>query len=126
MADTSDSVQSFTGLATDADNSRLMIQPGTAERCAAECDTYVLQLRALYRRAESVVHVDSFGALPSAQKLGGKFRDLAIGGAGTGSYREAIQKHIETVEAMADMFRKAGAAYAATEQGNTADIGRST
>lgn len=126
MTDTRTTSQEFAALATEAQNGQLLVEKGVAESCAAQCDDYALQLRNLATRTGSLVRVDSFGTLRSAQLLGGKFNDLAVGEVGTGSFLEALRKHIEAVEAMADMFRKAGAAYTATEHGNTSDIGRST
>ncbi|MFC8047946.1 hypothetical protein [Nocardia sp. NPDC057353] len=116
----------FATLAGEATGGRLILLSGTAEACAAECDRYVQTLRDLQFRTEDLTRADAFGILGSAQALGRKFEELSMGGAGSGSMRDALGQHIETVQAMADMFRKAGAAYTATEEGNTANIGRST
>ncbi|MFC8532233.1 hypothetical protein [Nocardia sp. NPDC057227] len=118
--------QSFAALSGEAGSGNLGLRPGVADDCARQCDEYAAQLRNFYQMARNVMHVDSFGALPSATLLGEKFERLAIGGPGSGSYADAITEHIKVVETMADMFRKAGAAYTATEQSSTADIGRST
>lgn len=112
----------FEALAREAVAGELRIAPGVAEACAAECDRYVQELIALRRRTASIVNVDSFGALNSATILGAKFQELAVGGSGSGSLSEALGRHIETVQSMADMFREAGAAYTATEDGNAADL----
>ncbi|MEV0357444.1 hypothetical protein AB0H71_15410 [Nocardia sp. NPDC050697] len=116
----------FEILAGEATEGRLRITDGVAAACAAECDRHVQVLVDLQRRTADLVNVEAFGTLNSATILGDKFRKLAMGGDGSGSFREALQRHIETVQSMADMFRKAGAAYAATEQDNTANLGRST
>ncbi|MFC3962573.1 hypothetical protein [Nocardia jiangsuensis] len=112
----------FAALATEASEGRLRITAEVAEACAAECDRYVLVLQDLRQRTADVVNVDSFGALNSAITLGTKFQELAVGGPGSGSLSAALGQHIETVQSMADMFRKAGAAYTATEAGNTTDL----
>ncbi|WP_067648220.1 hypothetical protein [Nocardia harenae] len=115
----------FTELAGAATDGQLLITAEVAESCAQQCDQYVQVLIGLRARTSDLVFVESFGTLESARLLGGKFRDLATG-EGPGSLSTSLQDHILVVQSMADMFRKAGAAYAATEQDNTANIGRST
>lgn len=126
MTDTRTMRQEFSDLATGAEAGQLYVEKGVAEVCAQYCDDYARELNSLALRTRNLVRADSFGTLPSAQLLGGKFYELAVGGVGSGSFYDALRQHIEAVEAMADMFRKAGAAYSATEQGNTANVGRST
>ncbi|MFC8530204.1 DUF3558 family protein [Nocardia sp. NPDC057227] len=96
----------FEALAGRAAAGELRIASGVAEACAAECDRYVQELISLRRRTASIVNLDSFG----------------VGGPGSGSLSAALGQHIETAQSMADMFRKAGAAYAATEAGNASDL----
>ncbi|MFD3463472.1 hypothetical protein ACFWVM_27485 [Nocardia fluminea] len=103
--------KNFQDLAGDATAGRLIIEYDAAERCAKWCDDYKADLQALAYRTQSMVAVDSFGTLNSARSLGKKFVDLAEGGAGSGSYADAATQHIEVLTAMADMYRKAGAAY---------------
>ncbi|MEV6658476.1 hypothetical protein [Nocardia fluminea] len=103
--------KNFQDLAGDATAGRLIIEYDAAERCAKWCDDYKADLQALAYRTQSMVAVDSFGTLNSARSLGKKFVDLAEGGAGSGSYADAAAQHIEVLTAMADMYRKAGAAY---------------
>lgn len=111
MADTNELGKEFQTLAVEAAAGRLIIEAGTAGRCAQACEDYILELDSLKWRTQNMVQVGSFGDLGSAAKLGQKFADLAQGGAGTGSYSEAIRQHQEVLTAMADMYRKAGVAY---------------
>ncbi|MFC4377142.1 hypothetical protein ACFO5K_23950 [Nocardia halotolerans] len=106
-----ETAKEFQRLAGEASAGRLIIEDGAAERCAGWCDAHSAELDVLARRAQRMVFVDSFGDLNSANKLGDKFFQLAQGGAGSGSYTDAIAKHQEILTAMADMYRKAGAAY---------------
>ncbi|MFE3545213.1 hypothetical protein ACFXK0_19815 [Nocardia sp. NPDC059177] len=101
----------FKSLAGKATSGELIIEYDTAERCAKWCDEYATSLRELSLRTQQMVSVDSFGNLNSAKALGQKFSDLAEGGEGSGSYLDAATKHIEILTQMADMYRKAGAAY---------------
>ncbi|MGW5573826.1 hypothetical protein ACWEVD_21750 [Nocardia thailandica] len=114
--------QEFARLAGEAQAGRLVIEFDAAERCAKWCDDYANELRSLTRRAQGLVNVDSFGSLNSAKTLGQKFYDLATGGAGTGSFTQATAEHIKVIEAMADMYRKAGAAYQACDAATQAAI----
>ncbi|MDO3651275.1 hypothetical protein [Nocardia mangyaensis] len=111
MADTNQVAKEFQTLAGEAAAGRLVIEFDAAERCAKWCEDYISDLDVLKRRAERMVIVDSFGSLTSAKALGNKFAELANGKAGTGSYADAIRQHQEVLSAMADMYRKAGAAY---------------
>ncbi|MFC9661063.1 hypothetical protein ACFVJ5_12560 [Nocardia sp. NPDC127606] len=110
MADTNEIAKEFQTLAGEAAAGRLIIEFYAAERCAKQCDDYISELRTLSRRTQDMVLVDSFGSLNSAKALGTKFADLA-NGQGNGSYTDAAAKHIEILTNMADMYRKAGAAY---------------
>lgn len=101
----------FQTLAGEAAAGRLIIEYTAAENCAKWCDEYIVSLQDLSNRTRRMVYVDSFGDLASAKKLAQKFADLAEGGEGTGSYLDAATKHIEILTQMADMYRKAGAAY---------------
>ncbi|UGT59494.1 hypothetical protein [Nocardia asteroides] len=122
MTDQNEMRRVFTALESDATDGRLIVEQGVAEACAAECERYIEELTDLAYRTENLDYAASFGALRSSQALGGKFRDLAMGGVGSGSFRDALRQHIEVVQAMAEMFRKANAAYDATESANTSDI----
>ncbi|MFF0544400.1 hypothetical protein [Nocardia thailandica] len=122
MTTPTEMTKEFQRLAGEASAGRLIIEYDAAERCARWCDDYVTDLRRLVARTQNLVSVDSFGKLTSAIALGKKFNDLALGGAGTGSYADAATKHIEVIEAMADMYRKAGAAYQACDEQTQAAI----
>ncbi|MFC9874016.1 hypothetical protein [Nocardia salmonicida] len=110
MADTNEVAKNFQTLAGEAAAGRLIIEFDAAERCAKWCDDYISELRTLSRRTQDMVLVESFGNLTSAKALGKKFADLA-NGQDNGSYTDAAAKHIEILTSMADMYRKAGAAY---------------
>ncbi|WP_157224935.1 hypothetical protein [Nocardia thailandica] len=115
-------VQELQRLAGEASAGRLIIEFDAAERCARWCDDYARELRILSTRSRGLVRRDSFGNLTSAKALAQKFSDLADGGANSGSYSEAARQHIEVIEAMADMHRKAGAAYQACDEQTQAAI----
>ncbi|WP_067467858.1 hypothetical protein [Nocardia amamiensis] len=117
MGDISDMKNELKFLAGEATAGRLMFQTDVAERCVKMCDDYILELNTLHAGADRLVNIDSFGILNSAKALAAKFYDLAIGGPGSGSYRDSVTKHIEVVKQMAEMFRKAGEAYKAADQG---------
>ncbi|WP_446224165.1 hypothetical protein ACTWPB_02765 [Nocardia sp. IBHARD005] len=101
----------FQTLGGEAAAGRLIIESGAADNCARWCDEYIKDLQLLSGRTQQMVYIDSFGDLDSAKALGKKFANLAEGGAGTGSYADAATQHIEILRAMADMYRKASAAY---------------
>ncbi|WP_280341406.1 hypothetical protein [Nocardia neocaledoniensis] len=101
----------FQTLAGEAASGHLIIEADAAERCAKWCDDYIADLRGLSLRTRRMVDADSFGDLASAKELAKKFANLAEGGEGSGSYLDAATKHIEVLTHMADMYRKAGAAY---------------
>ncbi|WP_156910243.1 hypothetical protein [Nocardia mangyaensis] len=111
MADANAVAKEFQTLAGEATAGRLIIEYDAAERCAKWCDEYSRDLDDLGRRAQLIVSIESFGNLRSASTLGDKFAKLANGGAGSGSYTDAIRQHQEILASMADMYRKAGAAY---------------
>ncbi|MEV0687552.1 hypothetical protein AB0I35_27170 [Nocardia sp. NPDC050378] len=108
---TNAAAQEFQRLAGEAAGGRLIIESDAAERCAKWCEDYITDLRTLSLRTRRMVDADSFGDLNSAGTLAKKFADLAEGGPGSGSYLDAVTKHIEILTQMADMYRKAGAAY---------------
>ncbi|PKV78103.1 hypothetical protein [Nocardia fluminea] len=116
MADTNETAKEFQRLAGEAAAGTLIIEYDAAERCAKWCDDYSAQLTSLSQRAKAMVFAESFGDLRSATTLGEKFATLAQGGPGSGSYTDAITKHQEILTAMADMYRKAGAAYKACDE----------
>ncbi|MEV6224792.1 hypothetical protein ACGFQG_23965 [Nocardia fluminea] len=111
MAEMNALAKDFQTLSGEAAAGRLIIEYDAAERCAKWCDDYINDLRSLSLRTRRMVDVDSFGNLNSAKTLAKKFADLADGGEGTGSYLDAARQHIEILTQMADMYRKAGAAY---------------
>ncbi|MFC4124470.1 hypothetical protein [Nocardia rhizosphaerae] len=111
MTSPNELAQQFQTLAGEAAAGRLIIEYDAAERCAKLCDDYINDLNGLARRTQRMVTIDSFGDLNSAKTLAKKFADLAEGGEGTGSYFDAARQHIEILTQMADMYRKAGAAY---------------
>ncbi len=108
---TNEMAAQFQTLASEATAGKLIIEYNAAENCAKWCDEYIKDLQVLAGRTQQMVYVDSFGDLDSSKALGKKFADLAEGGAGSGSYADAATQHIEILTAMADMYRKAGAAY---------------
>ncbi|MBF6353311.1 hypothetical protein IU449_01900 [Nocardia higoensis] len=126
MTTPSKTVEELKRLAGEAESGRLVIELGAAERCAKYCDDYVSRLRILQRNSQEVMKVDSFGNLTSATTLGTKFQSLADGGEGSGSFTDAVVQHIAVIEAMADMYRKAGAAYQACDEATRQAIQQQT
>jgi hypothetical protein len=115
MADTTDFKQEFSRLAFEAQSGHLLIEHGVAQFCIKQCDDYITHLKSLANRCHNLVITNAFGDLPSAQKLASKFANLGADSSGY-SYREALEKHIEVVQQMADMFHKADAAYLAADE----------
>jgi hypothetical protein len=107
--------QEFSRLASEAQSGRLLIEHGVAQYCIKLCNDYVSQLQGLENRCQGLVITSAFGDLSSAQKLASKFANLAYDDSGY-SYKNALIKHIEVVQQMADMFRKADAAYLAADE----------
>jgi hypothetical protein len=126
MTGTNELAKQFQTLSGEAAAGRLLIDDQAAERCAGWCDAYILDLSDLGRRAQAMDFVNSFGNLNSAKELGTKFATLANGEAGTGSYAEAIRQHIEILTAMADMYRKAGAAFKNCDESTQLSIKQQT
>ncbi|MGW0251383.1 hypothetical protein ACWDYH_32625 [Nocardia goodfellowii] len=122
MATPEDQVKEFQRLAGEAQAGNLFIDLATAQACANLCKDYMSQLRVLAQNAENLVRVESFSDLTSSKALGQKFYDLATGGAGTGSYVASITEHIKILEAMQDMYVKAGAAFEAADADTQAKI----
>ncbi|WP_278264778.1 hypothetical protein [Nocardia sp. AG03] len=116
----------FKSLAGKAESGELIIEQGAAARCAARCEAYIADLQALSFRTQRMVNADSFGDLDSAEKLAAKFATLAEGGPGTGSYLDAATTHIEILTQMAEMYRKAGAAYEACDEATQLAIKQQT
>ncbi|QNG19314.1 hypothetical protein G4H71_18510 [Rhodococcus triatomae] len=120
MTDSTSTTQ-FQAMAAAAESGELRLSGDAAERCARACRDYIDGLDRLRRGADRLVRLESFGDLESAQQLGKKFFDLAVGS--EGSFEDIVQKHIDTAMQMEDMFIKAGAAYRATEESNTQGLG---
>ncbi|MEV6279324.1 hypothetical protein [Nocardia sp. NPDC051832] len=122
MATPDEQVKEFQRLAGEAQAGNLYIDFETADACANLCKTYAADLRKLAQKAEALVRVESFSNLASSEALGQKFYDLTTGGAGSGSYVASITEHIKIVEAMQDMYVKAGAAFQAADEETKAKI----
>lgn len=110
----------FQALAGEVAAGRLRMNDDAAGRCAKACATYIDGLSDLKMLGATLVRLESFGSLRSAQQLGQKFFDLAAGGAG--SFEEILQQHIDVAMQIQDVFIKAGAAYTAAEQANEQSI----
>jgi hypothetical protein len=122
MATPAEQVKEFQRLAGEAQAGNLYIEADAAKRLAKVCENYVTDLRGLALGAQNMVVVESFSDLASSKALGQKFYDLATGGTGSGSYTASIAEHIEILEAMQDMYVKAGAAYEAADADTRAKI----
>jgi hypothetical protein len=109
-------------LAGEAQAGNFYIEVGAAQRLAKLCENYIADLNSLAYDATGIVLVVSFSDLASSKALGQKFSDLAIGGAGSGSYTASIAEHIKILEAMRDMYIKASAAYEAADADAQAKI----
>ncbi|MEZ5151753.1 hypothetical protein [Rhodococcus zopfii] len=102
----------FTQLARDAEEGLLFLEPDAAATCAQACADFLIVLDQLQREAEFLQCKEAFGHLPSAQALGQKFDDKAIG---PGGFAEVLQQHIDTVTRMKTLFETAGRAYVETD-----------
>lgn len=119
MADDSriDMKQQFTNLANGAASGELLIEDGVANKCIMTCQDFLVDLKYYQNQCRELVHVDSFGNLGSAKALGKSFDDLAKStDPGSGSLYQAIQEHIEAVEALEDMLTKARDAFIASDE----------
>ncbi|MGW0022057.1 hypothetical protein ACWDUD_27415 [Rhodococcus sp. NPDC003382] len=105
----------FAQLAQEAESGHLFLQPDAAATCAEACTNFLDVLVELKHRANTLLCKEAFGHLPSAQSLGQKFDDKAIG---PGGFTEVLQQHIDTVTRMKYLFEAAGKAYVETEDEN--------
>ncbi|MEU8900058.1 hypothetical protein [Nocardia sp. NPDC048505] len=122
MATAEQQVKEFQRLAGEAQAGNLYIDSVAATQLAKVCMEYMNELRTLTLDAADLVRIESFSDLDSSAALGRKFYDLAVGGAGSGSYTMAIADHLKILEAMHDMYIKAGAAFDATDADTQAKI----
>ncbi|GAB2664150.1 hypothetical protein [Nocardia goodfellowii] len=122
MATPEAQIKEFQRLAGEAQAGNFYIEVGAARDLVNYCKNYITELRTLAGRAENIVVVDSFSNFESSRALGEKFSELATGGSGTGSYTAAITEHIKILEALADMYTKAGAAFEAADAETQAKI----
>ena len=91
-----------------ADAGELRLEDGVAESCVRACDTFLIQLRHLKDNSQWMSTKSAYGILESAQTLGAKFEQKALG---KGGFRDVVDQHIEVVKQMRDLFEKAGKAY---------------
>ncbi|WP_072815730.1 hypothetical protein [Rhodococcus zopfii] len=102
----------FTQLAQEAESGCLFLEPDAAATCTQACANFLDVLIDLRHRANTLLCKEAFGHLPSAQALGQKFDDKAIG---PGGFAEVLQQHIDTVTRMKTLFETAGRAYVETD-----------
>ncbi|MGF6886516.1 hypothetical protein ABIA39_004710 [Nocardia sp. GAS34] len=112
MGDSDDIKQQFATLADGTGSGQLIIEDGVADKCIQHCQNHLVDLKGLAVRAQTLMHVDSFGDLPSATYLANKFQTLGSdSGSGTGSFVDAVNRRIAVVEQMEEMFKKARDAF---------------
>jgi hypothetical protein len=111
MVDSVDMKQQFAALADGAGSGQLVIEDGVADKCIQHCKNHLVDLNALMNQAQFLGHVDAFGDLNSAKYLATKFDTLGTGGAGSGSFVDAVKQRIAVVEQMEEMFKKARDAF---------------
>lgn len=109
----------FTQLAREAEAGQLFLEPDAAMTCVQACTDFLDALRGLKDGADFLLCKDAFGPLPSAQALGQKFDDKAVG---PGGFAEVLQQHIDTVTRMKALFEAAGKAYVETDAETRARI----
>ncbi|MGW0028026.1 hypothetical protein [Rhodococcus sp. NPDC003383] len=109
----------FEQLVHTAESGGLFLEPDAAASCSAACDQFLVVLEDLKRSSRDLLCKDAFGTLPSAQALGQKFDDKAIG---PGGFTEVLQQHIDTVTRMKALFEAAGKAYVETDAETRARI----
>ncbi|MBH0118369.1 hypothetical protein ACWDUD_27425 [Rhodococcus sp. NPDC003382] len=109
----------FQRLTATAEAGQLFLEPDAARMCSEACSKFIDSLVELSSITEDLVCRDAFGTLPSAQALGQKFDDKAIG---PGGFAEVLQQHIDTVTRMKALFEAAGKAYVETDAETRARI----
>ncbi|WP_068161063.1 hypothetical protein [Rhodococcus phenolicus] len=102
----------FTRLAQEAESGHLLLEPDAAATCAQACADFLIVLNELRARTNRLACREAFGTLPSAQALGQKFDNKAIG---PGGFADVLQQHIDTVTRMKALFDAAGKAYIETD-----------
>lgn len=109
----------FERLTHSAEAGRLFLEPDAATSCSAACDQFLVVLEELKRSTRDLLCKEAFGHLPSAQALGQKFDNKAIG---PGGFADVLQQHIDTVTRMKALFDAAGKAYVETDAETRARI----
>lgn len=102
----------FEQLTDAAESGRLFLEPDAATSCSSACDRFLVVLEDLKISTRDLLCKEAFGTLPSAQALGQKFDNKAIG---PGGFADVLQQHIDTVTRMKALFDAAGKAYAETD-----------
>lgn len=97
-------MQQWRGLSTQAEAGLMEIPEEVAFECDEVCAAYLRHLSEMLFKTKSLVDVEAFGTLPSAQQLGRKFKRLEDGAEGSAAV--AIQQHIEVIELMRSVFRR--------------------
>ncbi|WP_138997845.1 hypothetical protein [Rhodococcus zopfii] len=109
----------FERLTHSAEAGRLFLEPDAATSCSAACDQFLVVLEELKISTRDLLCREAFGHLPSAQALGQKFDNKAIG---PGGFADVLQQHIDTVTRMKALFDAAGKAYVETDAETRARI----
>jgi hypothetical protein len=102
------SQSAFGRVATQAATGELRLEPGVAETCIRACDEFLDKLDDLRTQSRQMSTLSAYGDLASAQALGLKFDKKALG---EGGFREVIDRHIDTVQQMRDLFERASRNY---------------
>ncbi|RVW08352.1 hypothetical protein EGT67_17735 [Prescottella agglutinans] len=108
----------WSGLGVAAQSGNLVLERGTASRCATKCGELIDQLDGLRDSAVRLAKIDGFGSLPSGLALAAKFERKASGG--DYALDQAIADHIRTVAEIRDVFLQIEARYTEAEEANTA------
>ncbi|WP_072815726.1 hypothetical protein [Rhodococcus zopfii] len=109
----------FERLTHSAEAGRLFLEPDAATSCSAACDQFLVVLEELKRSTRDLLCKEACGHLSSAQTLGQKFDNKAIG---PGGFADVLQQHIDTVTRMKALFDAAGKAYVETDAETRARI----
>lgn len=112
-------VSLFQHLTSSAEAGQLFLEPDAAQTCSEACSVFIDSLVELSSITEDLLCRDAFGHLPSAQALGQKFDNKAVG---PGGFADVLQQHIDTVTRMKALFDAAGKAYVETDAETRARI----
>ncbi|MFY2787129.1 hypothetical protein [Rhodococcus sp. MALMAid1271] len=98
------SMSQWQALSAQAEAGVLEIPEGVAFQCDEVCAAYIRHLQDMVGQTKSLIDVEAFGTLDSAQQLGRKFEKISF--SGERSLRVVLLQHIDVIELMRSVFRR--------------------